>query len=524
MQQPYSPPPPPMPVPMQGGGNQVRPSRRSILFGRWYRRMMSGAPAVGVSLPRWFTNTAIYTYLVALLVVNMMYPSRGTEWYFMLFGIVWVAGFFGLSRRYSKRWSVLAIHSPKRFEKQLFQTAFIIRAVYVIFAYFFYLGMTGSPFEFAAADSAGYTELAHDWARDFEEGRLWEILVETSQGGVSDMGFPLFLLIPSIIFGRYSTFVVRILNALIGAYMAVLIYRLAQRSMGEKTARFASIFCAFHPVLICYAGFSLKETLMTCILALFIERADLLLRNKNYTFGSVAPVVMIGMTLFMFRTVLGMVAFLAVLVTLLLIDQRVVSTGRKIAIGGAVAVLLFFAVSDRITREVQKIVDTDVLTTQERTMVNRYGSAKGGKDKGNSFADYAGVAVFAPLIFTIPFPTMVNVGDQQDMRLIHGGNWMRNVMSGFVILAMVMLLLSGDWRQYTLSLSIMLGYLLMLSFSVFAHSLRFHVPAMPFEMMFAAYAVTSLRKKQVNWYTVWCLFMIVICIGWNWVKLKGRGM
>ena len=44
------------------------------------------------------------------------------------------------------------------------------------------------------------------------------------------------------------------------------------------------------------------------------------------------------------------------------------------------------------------------------------------------FEGYAGAAVFAPMIFTIPFPTMVDIGFQQDMRLIHGGNWMRNVM------------------------------------------------------------------------------------------------
>ena len=52
---------------------------------------------------------------------------------------------------------------------------------------------------------------------------------------------------------------------------------------------------------------------------------------------------------------------------------------------------------------------------------------------------------------------MVVAEGQEDMRLIHGGNWMRNVMSGFVILAMFMLLLTGDWRKYTLPLAMLLG-------------------------------------------------------------------
>jgi hypothetical protein len=161
---------------------------------------------------------------------------------------------------------------------------------------------------------------------------------------------------------------------------------------------------------------------------------------------------------------------------------------------------------------------------QQVSMTKRYGSEKGGKISGNRFANYAGAAVFAPLIFTIPFPTMVDPGFQEDMRLIHGGNWMRNVMSGFVILALILMLLSGDWRNYTLPLAILLGYLVVLVFSAFAQSLRFHIPVMPFEMMFAAYAITNMRKKQKNWYLYWCIFTIVTCFGWNWFKLAGRGL
>ena len=181
------------------------------------------------------------------------------------------------------------------------------------------------------------------------------------------------------------------------------------------------------------------------------------------------------------------------------------------------------AVSDNIMREINQITNADVRGQQEVSMTKRYGT-EGGKKSGNTFAKYAGVAVFAPLIFTIPFPTMVNIETQEDMQLIHGGNWMRNVMSGFVILAMFMLLLNGDWRKYTLPLAMLLGYLLMLAFTQFAHSLRFHIPVMPFEMMFAAYAITNMRKKHRNWYLIWCMFMVVACFAWNWFKLAGRGL
>ena len=341
----------------------------------------------------------------------------------------------------------------------------------------------------------------------------------------SDLGYPLYILLPVKIFeGNAVVFFILIINSLFGAYTSVILYRTARRSMDETTARLTAIFCMLHPVLICYCGLTLKEVFMTWLLVLFIDMADRLLRSRKYAFSTIAPMVLAGGALFMFRTVLGLLAFMSVIFALVMMDTKIVSWGRKVVLGVGLAGIIIFSVSDNIMREVDKIRNTDVRQEQETSMTKRYGSEKGGEISGNRFADYAGAAVFAPLIFTIPFPTMVNPGFQEDMRLIHGGNWMRNVMSGFVILAMVMLLLTGDWRQYTLPLAALLGYLVVLVFSSFAHSLRFHIPVMPFEMLFAAYAITNMRKKHKTWYMIWCILMIVTCFGWNWMKLRGRGL
>ena len=122
---------------------------------------------------------------------------------------------------------------------------------------------------------------------------------------------------------------------------------------------------------------------------------------------------------------------------------------------------------------------------------------------------------------------MVRPWDGQDVQqLLNGGDFVKNIMSCFTIFAMIMLLMSGKWREHLLPLSFMLGYLVVLSASTFAQSERFHQPAMPFEFMFAAYglsiAVTKLKYKR--WFTYWCVLMLVACIAWNWFKLAGRGL
>ena len=160
--QPPTPPQPPMP---QGAPFlPPMPPRPMTRRARWGQQLMAGKALITNSLPNWFATYAFATYLVALVGVNVFFAGRGTEWYFMLFGIAWVAGFFFLSVKYSKEWSVLRIRKPKAFEKKLFQTGFWIRAAYVTFIYFFYLTMTGQPHEFGAADSASYVEVAGDWA------------------------------------------------------------------------------------------------------------------------------------------------------------------------------------------------------------------------------------------------------------------------------------------------------------------------------------------------------------------------
>ena len=520
--QPPTPPQPPMPQgtpflpPMS-----PRPMTRRV---RWGQQLLAGKALITNSLPNWFATYAFATYMVALVGVNVLFAGRGTEWYFMLFGIAWVAGFFFLSVKYSREWSVLRIRKSKAFEKKLFQTGFWIRAAYVTFIYFFYRVMTGQPHEFQAADSLSYIELAGDWALYIDNDRFWPVFRESLEHSFSDTGYPLaitpFIYLSGADFG---IFIILIANAFIGAYTAIVIYRIVSRSMSETTARLAAIFCMLHPVLICYAGLTLKEVLMTYLVVLFIDLCDRLLRNKRYSLGTIAPVVAVGGSLFLFRTVLGLIAFMALFFALVMISGRIVSFGKKIILGAMVIGILLMSVSDNIMREINQIRETDVLGQQQTSLSKRYGT-EGGRKAGNSLAKYAGTAVFAPLIFTIPFPTMVQVEEQEDMRLIHGGNWMRNVMSGLVILAMVMLLLTGDWRQYTLPLAMLLGYLLMLTFTEFAHSLRFHIPVMPFEMLFAAYAITNMRKKHKRWYVLWCIFTIATCFAWNWFKLAGRGL
>ena len=82
----------------------------------------------------------------------------------------------------------------------------------------------------------------------------------------------------------------------------------------------------------------------------------------------------------------------------------------------------------------------------------------------------------------------------------------------------------------------MLGYIVVLALSTFAQSERFHQPAMPMELMFAAYGIQQAlmgvpitkgigsRATYKRWFMMWLGVMFVACVAWNWFKLAGRGL
>lgn len=143
---------------------------------------------------------------------------------------------------------------------------------------------------------------------------------------------------------------------------------------------------------------------------------------------------------------------------------------------------------------------------------------------GNKFAKKMGAAVFAPMIFVIPLPTVVETPLQENQKIINGGNFVKNILAFFVIFGLYTLIKNNKWRDYLLIGSFVIGYLLVLAFSAFAQSERFHQPVLPFEMLLAAYGFSLMNKKTRRYFDNWTMLLVVIIIGWSWFKLAGRGM
>ena len=470
--------------------------------------------------PSKVTNSAVITYFAAMMGCLAIFSTHLMDIQWWIFGMVEVLGFFYFANRQSKVW---INERPVSFAKKLFWTALALRITWVLVSYALYYYWTDTAFSIGAADELWYDETAR-YAADQLRNNDWNLYTNVANYSgfeFSDMGYPIYLSILYWIFDD-SIFVTRIIKAVLSAWTAVLIYKVAARNFGEHTGRVAGIMCMLMPNLMYYCSMQLKEVEMVFLAVLFLERADYLLRQGKLKFLPIAALMLIPLALFTIRTALAATLVAAFLCALLLTSGRVVGWGKRIVIGicaGAFFITMLFSTTS---------IGEDVRDMWETRGSNQQGNMewRTKRDNGNIYAKYAGAAVFAPMIFTIPFPTMTDTPGQENQKMIHGGNFVKNIMSFFTIMSMVVLLFSGGWRRHVLLVATLCGYLVVLAFSSFAHSERFHQPILPLIMMFAAYGITLVRdnpwiKKYFPW---WCLLMFLAAIAWNWFKLAGRGM
>ena len=470
-------------------------------------------------VPQKVSNMAMLAYIVALIACSVLYVNYTMQWYWWVFGIVEVVCYFYFANRLTKNWAML---KPHTFERNIFGWACLIRVIVMLFLYWFYNEMTGQPFIFHAADAVGYHEEALWIAETIRDGHFNTYLdYKFGPGkGVSDAGYPMYLGLVYLL-SWDSIIFARLLKCLWGALSCLLIYRLGKRNFGEQIGRVAAILMMLESHFWIYGGMHLKETEMIFMMLLFLERADNLVRTRRFDLKNIVLVVVLLASLFTFRTVLGLTALFSMALALMLSSQRVISWDKRIVFLLVFGMTALYFVGGRISSEIEQVWEQreDNQTTKLSVM-----------SETQRLAQYAGAAVFAPMIFTIPFPTMVETEGQETARMLHGAMVTKGIMSFFCLVAVISLLFKvipgkNNWRQHILIGGFLLAYLGILVFSAFAHADRFHMPALPLEIMFVAYGLSLWRVKIFQrWYNWWLILMVVAFVAWNWFKLAGRGL
>lgn len=464
--------------------------------------------------PSWMANMAIMTYAIIVLVMLVLFNKQLMALHNWILACLGIFLFFHFSNRLSKDW---AVYSSKSFEQNIFWTTLLLRLVWILFFSQWTYWLWDSPWEQpdgTTMDSTGYYNTAIWFSSLMEEGRyLSEIILMASDGGVSDLGYPSWLALLSQM-GLGSIVWTRIPNCIFEAVVCIMVYRIGKRNFGEYVGRLGAIFTMLMPLTFMYAAITMKESMMIMLMMLSVNQLDQIIQGEKKGLWHVMLGLILVTSIAFFRTSLCLVIIAAFLLGLILSESKRSKWINRLFIFLLIIVLGLLFAGEALGMQMNELEAG--LEMSEGNFENR--------SRGNALVKNMSKAMFAPLIFSVPFPTMVEIPGQTWQQLCAGGNFIKNVLSFFVILLFGMLLIQRKWRPYTFPIAVLCGYLVALTMSSFAQSGRFHQPAVPLEMMFAAACMYLYPKESKKIWKPVLLFEIVVIIGWNWFKLKGRGL
>lgn len=472
-------------------------------------------------LPRNIATQCTTMYFVALILCSVLFTNQALPLWIMTIGGISVIIFFMGSAQMTKKYAFI---SEKAFEKKIFGTALIIRLIYVVFTYFFNEAHYGHYYESDAGDIPTYINFAEMAVETLKQRGNVFLLLRNLGFEFSDTGYIMYLTTLNLLTGSISPiFLPMLLKAVWGSITCISMYQLARRHFGEEAGRMTAIFCVFQANMIWWCGSLMKETEMLFLSGVFINRADKWLQEGKMDAINISIAIAAAIALCTFRAALGAVAFASLGISVVLTDKRVISAGKKVVAMSILIIGFFLTSGVSIYQDVQGMYDEAM--SQDKKEARQEQRAR--EITGNKLMVYATSAVLAPMIFTIPFPSMVYTTEGQEMMMmVNGGNYEKNLFSFFVIIVMFMFLFNGEWRRHVFPIAYLCGYLVALVFSEFAHSGRFHMPAIPLELMFAAYGISLLpnNPKWGRWFKGVLFIELVACIGWCYIKLVGRGL
>lgn len=465
------------------------------------------------TLNKYFQKRATIVYIIALIAVEILFFSHVMQWYWTLMGLLEITLFYFLSTRWEIIWSTLP---DKKFENKLFGITLLSRILWMLAYYWFTMEVWHTPWEQpigTSMDSSAYYDEALWLADMIKQGNISPYLEYVNP---SDAGYPVFLSLWSFITGG-NILLTRLPNAFFDAVTVLLTYRIAKRNFSEKTGRLAALFTLLMPQLFFYAGVTMKESLMLMLAMWAVERGDYAIRQDSSKIVCIVEFIVLTLLVSFFRTALAWVIALSFICALIFSSERVASASRRWTLILVIALAGVTIFGGTIIEQAEDLMEQADSEGQDF----EYRAARKG---GNTLVANLSKAVYAPIIFTLPFPTMVKIEGQNIQQLQNGGYYLKNILSFFCLFALFALLVRKKWRGNVMIIAYLIGYLMVLALSSFAQSGRFHHPIIPMELIFASCGIFSIRnKKQADLFDYFLALEFIIILGWNWFKLRGRG-
>jgi len=406
--------------------------------------------------------------------------------------------------------------SEKGFRERIFLFSFCIRLIIMLILYIVSYQTLESIYYVGAKDEMRYFRIASEASSifsldGFKEGI--EHILNNYRDDISDTGFAIFQSILIFLLGR-SPFLIKILYCLIGSLAVLRGYKLAGLLFEKKIARLAAILLMLYPVSWFYSAVMLKESLMV----LLITEALIQLVNLQHQLkaGTLIKMLLLIVLLFFFRSAISILMIIVSVVSLMIFKYRTHMIPNILLVLAIVVIYIYFLKSTgRAEDYYEQYIEVTEYSEQRISYMERL----------NPYLSLISTPVYVGLALIGPFPSLVKVPLPEN--LSHN-EYYYHVAGNLFWIVMVFFSLYGLYHaiRYRRKISVVLwsfiiGYQFVLLKAMMFTSVRFSYPAKPFFLMMAAYGIYQMKSKK--WYPLYLAVALVMVIGWNYVRMKGRG-
>ena len=463
-----------------------------------------------------YTSKSIGFVLIVFFSSQLIFHGRlyGIEWLLAAFLICFFV-FYNI-QAFQNRWRD---YSEKKVISRIFWGSLSIRiAVMLILLVISY--STWNMFYYVGAmDEMKYYRIASEAAEIFRTSGIspaYSHILETYLFEISDTGFCTFQAFLFVLFG-YSPILFKLIYCVIGSYTVVRVYKLSLMLFEQPVARLSAILFMLFPIAWFFSAVIMKETTMVFLI---VESIYLTVKlQKSYKTSTLFKLLFFIIVIFFFRSAISILLIMGAAFSMIMhVKKKHLIVNILVTVFLLGGYLYFLQSTGKAEKYYKQYTETDEFVEQRLitgSKVNPYTSVVNAPL-------YFSVSFFAPFPSYVAVPVSFGRDIPHDEYYYHVAGCMVWVILAFF--SIVGLYHAIRFRRQDLApvWIFILGYQFVLLRSILFTSVRFTYPIKPFLFMMAAYGVYKLKSKK--WFTLYLVAAFIMIIGWNYVRLKGRGV
>lgn len=454
---------------------------------------------------------AFFCFIICLSAIYSFTISLFAPIGFVLFGFTVVAFFLIGIAFLPVKFLVMPYRKKIR---AFFFISFFTHLLFLVILYIYYFSLDGTLFGPNAMDVTGYHLVPKWMAEEYSSTGTLNIQYYLDLvGSFSDMGYIFWMFFWYTLFGS-DLWLHGLLNIIFASFSAVLVYKITLRQFGEKVGILAAIMMLLHPFFIYYNSIALKETIMLWLVLMFFKQAQAYFIFPNRKALHLVLALLSVLMLTFFRNFLAIVLGLGFLIHFLFNGVK-----RSRSINIFISIITFIGFYYLFT-SLNVFADAN-------TLINISGESFDSvvaRRTGNSLVErFTSLPAFIVLAFSGPFPTIVNIPDQESILLQMGGAFLRNLMVPFSMFS-IWFVFKKELRQNLMYLFFIFAYLFIVAYSGYGNSMRYNLVVLPILLIYTAKGIQDITFNQRKVYHIYLFILVLVILMWNYSKLAGRGI